>query len=146
MQRRRSWWTLSESASPYQQAQKKTKFSSTPQSISKSVDELVFDSHAPIENDEAVEWLWEKEALPQQPEKDIPPLKTKTAVLNLKTPVDYWLHMFTNSNVEQITVETNRYMNEKSPNNKDVITSDDIKSVYGILIYMSVIKLTKMHR
>ena len=52
--------------------------------------------------------------------------------------------MFTNSNVEQITVETNRYMNEKSPNNKDVITSDDIKSVYGILIYMSVIKLPKM--
>ena len=37
--------------------------------------------------------------------------------------------MFTNNNGEQITVETNRYMNEKSPNVKDVITSDDIKSV-----------------
>ena len=66
-----------------------------------------------------------------------------------ETPTEYFLHLFTEENLEIITIETNRFMQEKEKNKQKKIkpiTKDEVKKVIGILIYMSIVKVPGIRR
>ena len=60
----------------------------------------------------------------------------------IDTPVDYWLAMFTEQNLEVLTIETNRYMNLKASSSRiPMFKTTEMQQCLGILAYMSIVRV-----
>ena len=96
-------------------------------------------------NYSGVVWHWEKTDLPQRTPKEIPTITTNTSSMNLNSPAEYFVEMFSHQNIQNICLETNRFILQNERTNIPSVKEEEIRKVLGLIIFMSQVKLPE-HR